>query len=99
MMDCSGTYLLILLQTVNHAVLAVGYGEDDNGTPYWIIKNSWGVEWGQGGYFYMEMGKNMCGKSSIPFQRLVNEERPGPRIYNITFPAQHISSKTTNVAI
>ncbi|KAK1377843.1 Cysteine protease [Heracleum sosnowskyi] len=45
---------------VNHAVLAVGYGVE-NGTPYWLIKNSWGADWGLDGYFKMELGKNMCG--------------------------------------
>jgi cathepsin H len=49
---------------VNHAVLAVGYGVE-NGVPYWLIKNSWGADWGADGYFKMEMGKNMCGEYSL----------------------------------
>lgn len=49
------------MQDVNHAVLAVGYGVE-NGIPYWLIKNSWGADWGDNGYFKMELGKNMCGE-------------------------------------
>ncbi|KAK4756882.1 hypothetical protein SAY87_007009 [Trapa incisa] len=45
---------------VNHAVLAVGYGIEI-GVSYWLIKNSWGENWGDKGYFKMELGKNMCG--------------------------------------
>lgn len=45
---------------VNHAVLAVGYGHQD-GKDYWIVKNSWGDQWGDDGYFKIQRGVNMCG--------------------------------------
>ncbi|EAR94892.1 papain family cysteine protease (macronuclear) [Tetrahymena thermophila SB210] len=45
-------------QEVNHAVLAVGYNLTGR---YYIVKNSWGKDWGMDGYFYIELGSNMCG--------------------------------------
>jgi len=47
-------------ESVNHAVLAVGYGDLD-GVPYWTIKNSWGFGWGDKGYFKIARGLDMCG--------------------------------------
>lgn len=49
-------------ESVNHAVLAVGYGVED-GLPYWTIKNSWSEAWGDRGYFRIERNSNMCGIS------------------------------------
>ena len=46
----------------NHAVVCVGWGEtvhQGNTIKYWILKNSWGEEWGEDGYFRMLRGVNL----------------------------------------
>lgn len=46
-----------------HAVVFVGWGVE-NGTAYWLVKNSWGTSWGEQGYFKILRGKNECGIES-----------------------------------
>lgn len=44
-----------------HAITVVGYGTDtSSGYPYWLIKNSWGTGWGNGGYFKLYRGTQLC---------------------------------------
>jgi cathepsin H len=56
---------------VNHAVLAVGYNTTASNENYWIVKNSWGKDWGLDGYFWIERGKNMCGLADCASYPLV----------------------------
>ena len=46
---------------INHAMNAVGYGVSDDGQEYWIIRNSWGETFAQGGYVKVARGVNACG--------------------------------------
>ncbi|XP_008636400.1 PREDICTED: cathepsin K [Corvus brachyrhynchos] len=52
-------------ENINHAVLAVGYGAQ-KGTKHWIIKNSWGEEWGNKGYVLLARNmNNACGVANL----------------------------------
>ncbi|CAH1406884.1 unnamed protein product [Nezara viridula] len=59
--DCQNTEAKL-----DHALLIIGYGEE-NGLPYWLVKNSWGTSWGEDGFAKIARNKdNHCGIATIP---------------------------------
>jgi cathepsin L len=56
------------LNSLNHGVLTIGYGTgsvEENSNTYWLVKNSWGADWGESGYFrFLKSTPNVCGIST-----------------------------------
>ena len=60
----------------------MGYGTTLDGKKYWIVKNSWGPEWGEKGYIRMQRGVNavegLCGiamEASYPVKLSSNNNK------------------------
>lgn len=67
---------------LDHGVAIVGYGTTLDGTKYWIVKNSWGAEWGEKGYIRMKRGisdkEGLCGiamEASYPIKKSSNNPK------------------------
>jgi len=57
--------------SVDHCVQAVGLkysdsDDDDKANNYWVIRNSWGTDWGLSGYIYLKSGQNTCDITYLP---------------------------------
>jgi len=61
---------------LDHCVMITGYEDyttwDDETVPIWLIRNSWGADWGENGYVYVERGYDLCGVADEVTIPLVN---------------------------
>ncbi|KAL6205672.1 hypothetical protein ACLB2K_022926 [Fragaria x ananassa] len=50
---------------LNHDITAIGYGTTEDGIDYWLMKNSWGTQWGESGFMKIlrnsDAPEGMCG--------------------------------------
>ncbi|KAI7837182.1 hypothetical protein COHA_008975 [Chlorella ohadii] len=68
---------------LDHSVLVAGYGTDEaTGEQYWLIKNSWGSAWGEGGYVRLKRNQTLdrdgqAGLATFPAYVYKNQDNPG----------------------
>ena len=79
-------------ESINHGVIIVGW--DDtlcDGDGAWMVKNSWGTEWGDGGVAYMKYDTCNIGKDAQWFE--YSPEAPSEEFhYRLFMPDTRISS-------
>jgi len=73
----SGVWYFPCGTSLDHGILIVGYGVETDylgqKMPYWIVKNSWGADWGMNGYILIERGDNRCGLQQYPITSVVSK--------------------------
>lgn len=52
-------------EKTTHAVVVVGWGRIGDAR-FWIVKNSWGPEWGENGYFRVPLGSDRIAIEALP---------------------------------
>ncbi len=58
-------------QGLDHGVTLVGYGVSGS-QKFWIVRNSWGTNWGEKGYFRIVRGTGACGINTDVSTAIIN---------------------------
>mmetsp|Transcript_8781 Transcript_8781/g.13957 ORF Transcript_8781/g.13957 Transcript_8781/m.13957 type:complete len:341 (+) Transcript_8781:660-1682(+) len=51
--------------STSHVISVVGYGENEDGAKYWVIRNSWSTAWGNNGFAKVCRGENQPGGNML----------------------------------
>ncbi|MED6126129.1 hypothetical protein PIB30_075358 [Stylosanthes scabra] len=80
--------------SLDHGVVVVGYGTE-NGLDYWLVRNSWGKNWGEGGYFKLQ--RNVRGTNTGKCGIAMEASYPVKKGANAAI--QNLASKSTGVSV
>jgi len=58
--DYQGGVLTSCGNDVDHCVQLTGYANYNQQGAYWIVRNSWGADWGQSGFIWVAIGQDLC---------------------------------------
>ena len=94
----SGCYEHDNLEPINHAVVIVGWDDEIcDGQGAWIVKNSWGQNWGLDGFFYIKYNSAAIGNyTQRPIYRIGEAGSLvfGPDAFSVNLPAGESRSQT-----
>ncbi|MFH0980380.1 MAG: C1 family peptidase [Planctomycetota bacterium] len=60
-----GVFNACEVASVNHAIVLVGWDDNQGANGVWILRNSWGTGWGEGGYMRIQYGCSMVGYAAL----------------------------------
>ncbi|XP_042497213.1 cysteine proteinase COT44-like [Macadamia integrifolia] len=72
---------------LDHGVAIIGYGKTEKGIEYWIVKNSWGSDWGENGYIRIRSNskEGLCGINMMASYPIKSTPNPTARTNAILF--------------
>jgi len=56
----NGGVLTTCGNNVDHCVQLTGYNGYNSQNAYWNVRNSWGADWGENGYIWIQIGQDLC---------------------------------------
>jgi len=56
----SGGILTQCGNNVDHCVQLTGYMNYGQSGAYWVVRNSWGTNWGENGFIWIQIGQDLC---------------------------------------
>lgn len=71
-------------KTINHGVVLVGWDDSQGKNGVWILRNSWGSDWGENGYMRIEYGCSNVGYAANYVVYQPDEPMPEPLLYKLT---------------